>query len=299
MSETLSFSAAFLIGLLGSTHCVGMCGGIMGALSYAVPPEQRSARKLFPLLLCYNIGRIFSYTLAGAIIGATSWFLAGQFPLLGNVLRIFAALMLIAMGLYLANWWSALRHLERAGNAVWKHIQPKLSALMPVTSTWRALLVGTLWGWIPCGLIYSTLTWAATAGNWQQSALIMLCFGLGTLPAVLATGIFLEGFKKLMQLKGVRISAGLLIILFGIWTLPLPGSHSGHAPNAHSDHQQQSNEMMDEPHSMNHDQQPMQYPMNEPTTPPQITEMTQPTPNEHHHMMDKTTPQKDNKQPTQ
>jgi len=243
MPETLTFSAAFLIGLLGSTHCVGMCGGIMGALSYAVPKEKRTPAKLFPLLLCYNLGRIFSYTVAGGLIGATSWFLAGQFPILGTALRFFAGLMLIAMGLYLANWWSALRHLERAGNTVWKHIQPKLSALMPVTSPWRALLVGTLWGWIPCGLIYSTLSWSATAANWQQSALIMLSFGLGTLPAVLATGIFLEGFKKLMQLKGVRISAGLLIILFGIWTLPLHGDHSAHSPDAHSQHQSDNSEM--------------------------------------------------------
>jgi len=243
MPDTLTFSAAFLIGLLGSTHCVGMCGGIMGALSYAVPKEKRTAGKLFPLLLCYNLGRIFSYTVAGALIGFTSWFLAGQFPLLGTVLRFFAALMLIAMGLYLANWWSALRHLKRAGNTVWKHIQPKLSVLMPVTSLWRALLVGTLWGWIPCGLIYSTLSWSATAVSWQQSALIMFSFGLGTLPAVLATGIFLEGFKKIMQLKGVRISAGLLIILFGIWTLPLHGDHSAHSPDAHSQHQADNNEM--------------------------------------------------------
>jgi len=236
MHETLNLSAAFLIGLLGSTHCVGMCGGIMGALSYAVPAEQRASKRLFILLLSYNLGRIFSYTVAGAIIGASSWFLAGQFPLLGTVLRFIAGLMLIAMGLYLANWWSVLRHLERAGNIVWKHIQPGLSALMPVTSLWRALLVGSLWGWIPCGLIYSTLSWAATAADWRQSALIMLCFGLGTLPAVLATGIFLEGFKKLMQYKGVRVSAGLLILLFGLWTLPLHSGHDAHKHTSQPDH---------------------------------------------------------------
>ena len=94
-----------------------------------------------------------------------------------------------------------------------------------------------------------------------------------------------------MQLKGVRISAGLLIILFGIWTLPLPGSHSGHAPNTHSEHQQQPNEMIGEPHSMNHDQHLMQHSMDESATPLKMTETTQPMPNQHHHMTDKTTPQ--------
>lgn len=262
MPETLSLSAAFLIGLLGSTHCVGMCGGIMGALSYAVPPEKRNSRKLFTLLLSYNIGRIFSYTLAGAIIGSSSWLLAEQFPSLGNVLRIIAALMLIAMGLYLANWWSGLRHLERAGNSVWKHIQPHLSALMPVSTIWKALLVGSLWGWIPCGLIYSTLTWAATAGNWQQSALIMLSFGLGTLPAVLATGLFLENIKKLIQKRGIRISAGVLIILFGIWTLPLHGdhdSHSGHGSNTHMIHSTPDTEQMQHDHEAMLRQQKMSH----------------------------------------
>ena len=228
----------------------------MGALTYAVPADSRIPKKLFPLLLCYNLGRIFSYTLAGALIGATSWFLAGQFPLLGTVLRFIAGLMLIAMGFYLANWWSVLRHLERAGSRVWKHIQPLLSGLMPVNSIWRALLVGTLWGWIPCGLIYSALTWAATASNWQQSAMMMFFFGLGTVPAVLATGIFLEGFKKLMQSRGIRSTAGLLIIAFGLWTLPLHGyhnhsqtTHQGHTQSLqmeqHKDHQSQSDEAVE------------------------------------------------------
>jgi len=233
MHDTLNFSAAFIIGLLGSAHCVGMCGGIMGALTYAVPTEQRTAKKLLPLLLCYNLGRIFSYTLAGALIGATSWLLAEQFPLLGTLLRFIAGLMLIAMGFYLANWRSPLRHLERAGNKLWQHIQPRLSTFMPVNSIWKALVVGALWGWIPCGLIYSSLTWAATANNWQQSALMMLFFGLGTLPAVFATGIFLEGFKRALQNRGTRSVAGLLIIAFGLWTLPLHGYHHTLTTDSH------------------------------------------------------------------
>ena len=265
MPESLNFSAAFLIGLLGSAHCVGMCGGIMGALTYAVPPEKRAPGKLMPLLLCYNFGRILSYTAAGAILGATSWLLADQFPMLGIGLRFIAALMLIAMGLYLTNWWPILRHLEKAGSAVWKRIQPALKGLMPVNSPWRALLVGTLWGWIPCGLIYSTLTWAATSGEWQQSALMMLFFGLGTLPAVLATGILLDKIKKLLQSRGFRSGAGVLIIAFGLWTLPLHGFFGHGSHGEHNDqheihmekgmdismpHEEADTQMHHEPHSM-------------------------------------------------
>ena len=247
MPESLNFSAAFLIGLLGSAHCIGMCGGIMGALTYAVPPEQHRPNKLLPLLLCYNLGRILSYTLAGAILGATSWFLADQFPQLGTILRFIAGLMLIAMGLYLTNWWPILRHLEKAGGTVWKRIQPLISGLMPVNSPWRALMVGTLWGWIPCGLIYSALAWSASAGEWHQSALMMLFFGLGTLPAVLATGILLEKIKTLLQNRGFRSAAGVLIIAFGLWTLPLHGlfGHSSHNQHTeqHGTHMEEAMEM--------------------------------------------------------
>jgi len=169
-------------------------------------------------------------------------------------------------------WWSVLRHLERAGSRVWKHIQPLLSGLMPVNSIWRALLVGTLWGWIPCGLIYSALTWAATASNWQQSAMMMFFFGLGTVPAVLATGIFLEGFKKLMQSRSIRSTAGLLIIAFGLWTLPLHGyhnhgTHQGHTESQptdqqmeqHLDHQQSQSNKAVENHIMATENQAMPH----------------------------------------
>ena len=243
MTDPITFSAAFLIGLLGGAHCVGMCGGIMGALVMAVPPEKRTPNKLFPLLISYNIGRIISYTIAGGILGAFGWLITEQFSQAGIVMRTIAGLMLIAMGLYLASWWSGLRHLEKAGSALWRSIQPLIKQLMPVKTPLHALLIGSLWGWLPCGLLYSALTWAAAAGNWHDAMTIMLFFGLGTLPAVLATGVFLDKIRAFIQAKSIRIGSAVLVILFGIWTLPIA---SGLFMN-HDEHRQHNSQMDSHP----------------------------------------------------
>lgn len=228
----ITISSAFIIGLLGGVHCVGMCGGIMNALSFAIPnPPQSKSRSSLTLVL-YNLGRIFSYSLAGAMIGGLGMLLQGPVGILGPGLRIFAGLMMIAMGLYLAGWWRGLTHLESLGNHVlWRHVQPITNQLMPVTKSWQALLLGMLWGWLPCGLVYSTLTLAGAIGQWQQSALIMASFGLGTVPVMLLTGAFATQFKAWIQKTAVRSIAALLVIAFGIWTMAPPlihltGSHS-------------------------------------------------------------------------
>jgi hypothetical protein len=240
MIDSISFGSAFVIGLLGSAHCVGMCGGIMNALSFAIPETQRRPAQALPTLLLYNLGRIFSYGVAGALIGALGGWLMTHAAPLGPTLRVIAGLMLIAMGLYLAGWWRGLVHLERAGAHLWKYLQPIGNRLMPVTHPWQALLLGTVWGWLPCGLVYSTLVLAAAAASWQQSALIMVGFGLGTLPVMLLTGAFAHRMKVWIQRAAVRNVAALLMIVFGIWTLAWPLAHSGghqHAgptPTSHS-----------------------------------------------------------------
>ena len=213
--------SALILGLLGGGHCLGMCGGLMGALTLAIPAEHRAQR--FQLLLSYNLGRIFSYTIAGLLLGLAGWAVASSPAAM--VLRVIAALLLIAMGLYLAGWWSGLTRIEALGRGVWRHIQPLTRRFMPVTSLPRALLLGGLWGWLPCGLVYSTLLWAASQGDALDSAALMLAFGLGTLPVLLATGMAAERLTALLRKRGVRMAGGLLVILFGLWTLPGPHQH--------------------------------------------------------------------------
>jgi sulfite exporter TauE/SafE len=198
-----------------------MCGGLMGALTLAIPPEQRGKR--LRLLLAYNLGRIFSYACAGLLLGLAGWAVASSPAALA--LRVVAALLLIAMGLYLAGWWSGLTRIEALGRGLWRHIQPMASRLLPVSSLPRALLLGALWGWLPCGLVYSTLLWAASQGNAGYSAVLMLAFGLGTWPVLLATGLAAERVNALLRRRSVRVAGGVLVMLFGIWTLPGPHQH--------------------------------------------------------------------------
>ncbi|WP_236237125.1 sulfite exporter TauE/SafE family protein [Pseudomonas faucium] len=213
--------SALILGLLGGGHCLGMCGGLMGALTLAIPPEQRARRAR--LLLAYNLGRILSYACAGLLLGLAGWAVASSPAALA--LRVVAALLLIAMGLYLAGWWSGLTRIEALGRGLWRHIQPVASRLLPVSSLPRALLLGALWGWLPCGLVYSTLLWAASQGNAGYSAALMLAFGLGTWPVLLATGLAAERVNSLLRRRSVRVAGGLLVILFGLWTMPGPHQH--------------------------------------------------------------------------
>ncbi|MEE5124405.1 sulfite exporter TauE/SafE family protein [Pseudomonas alliivorans] len=210
--------SALVLGLLGGGHCLGMCGGLMGALTLAIPREQRTRR--LRLLMAYNLGRIISYAIAGFFSGLVGWAVANSPG--ATTMRVIAALLLIAMGLYLAGWWSGLTRIERQGRGIWRHLQPFAKRLLPISSMPRALLLGALWGWLPCGLVYSTLLWAASQGNAIDSALLMLAFGLGTWPVLLATGLAAERTTALLRKRSVRAAGGVLVILFGLWTLPGP-----------------------------------------------------------------------------
>ncbi len=224
--------AAWTLGLFSSAHCIGMCGGIMGALSAAIPADARGRR--WQLLIGYNLGRISSYTLMGLVAGL----LAGGLAPLDPILRLLAGCLLIAMGLYLAGWWRGLTWLERGGAILWRRIQPLSKGLLPVRRAPQALLLGALWGWLPCGLVYTALAYALAQGDMWVSGGTMLAFGLGTLPAVLAAGVMAQGLTRLLQRRGLRVVLALAVILFGVWTLwpALGGAHSHSEQDSSSHH---------------------------------------------------------------
>ncbi|MBK8525356.1 MAG: sulfite exporter TauE/SafE family protein [Betaproteobacteria bacterium] len=209
-----SLFALFLVGLLGGTHCVGMCGGIVGALSMGGASRPS-------LHLAYNLGRISSYALAGAIVGAlgsASLALAGQLPL-RVALYVLANLMLIALGFYLMGVTRALAFTERVGQNLWQRIQPLTRRFLPAQSVAQAFPLGMLWGWLPCGLVYSALATALAAGSATQGAMLMLAFGLGTLPNLLLAGLLLVRLRHIVQRPWVRMGSGLLVAGFGVWGL--------------------------------------------------------------------------------
>jgi sulfite exporter TauE/SafE len=214
MTEPLSLVTAFLLGLMGASHCMVMCGGIAAAASSASP----SKHNLFFLLL-FNLGRISSYSIAGLIVSLLGLWLADSYQVAQQVLRSFAGVLLILMGFYVARWWMLLTRLETAGQLLWRYIQPFTRSLIPIKTKPQALALGLLWGWLPCGLIYSTLTWVAANGQPVMGALTMFCFGLGTLPGVLAAGIFARQLNRLISHQYFRQFSGVILIFYGAWTL--------------------------------------------------------------------------------
>ena len=210
----LSLMSAFLVGLLGGGHCVGMCGGIVGAVSMHLPQNKSKA----PFLLGYNAGRILSYTLAGAIaglVGASSFFLQHVLPI-QHLLYSISSLMLIALGLYLAGIWHGVTYLESAGKAIWKTLHPYSKRYIPVQNFRQAFILGGLWGWLPCGLVYSVLIAAIATGSAVSGGLLMLAFGLGTLPTLLTMGMAAVRLKNILQNIWVRRASGLLVLGFGV-----------------------------------------------------------------------------------
>ncbi len=240
----------FSLGLVSSAHCIGMCGGIMGALTMAIPAEAKAQRWL--LLTAYNLGRIGSYAFMGLLAG----FFAEKFASMGGslFLRVLAGALLIAMGLYLADWWRGLTRLEAIGRYLWVYIQPLGKPLMPVNSAPKALLLGAVWGWLPCGLVYSALAVAMTQPAPYSAGGAMLAFGLGTLPAVMGAGIAAQHLARLLQRRKIRVGLALIVILFGLWTIGGSFVHIGEHQH-HSSHEQS---IHTHPSSQDNTEQPAQ-----------------------------------------
>lgn len=216
----LSYPAAFVIGLLGSTHCLGMCGGISASLSMSLPVGRGFRRRQLTMLLAFNGGRIASYVLIATLIAWLSITATGALSSLGPWLRALAGLLLVLMGLSMAQWWYGIRHIERLGGPVWRRLQPLTGKLLPVRKPVQALFLGTLWGWLPCGLVYSTLGWAALQPTLPAAAGTMFFFGLGTLPSMLGTGLAATWIQALRTNRWFRQIAGAAMIGFGVWTIP-------------------------------------------------------------------------------
>jgi uncharacterized protein len=213
--ESVNLVGAMLLGLMGAGHCLAMCGGIISTLSISSNGHQAGTNWL--LVLVYQLGRISSYTLFGLFAG---W-LGLQFKLLSSlpILQIISSILLIAMGLYISRIWMGLSYLEKLGKKLWNLISPLAKHFLPVVSPRQAFALGCLWGWLPCGLVYTSLGYALSLGNSIQSALFMLIFGLGTLPATLLAGSTSLGLKQFLNNKTVRTIVAIGFILFSIYTL--------------------------------------------------------------------------------
>lgn len=219
----IGYLSALALGLAGGGHCLGMCGGIAAALNLG---GQRS----LPVTIAYHGGRVLSYTLLGGLLGL----IAGSIDLVAwtIALRYLAGLLLIAMGLYVADWWRGMLALEKAGARLWQPVQRLSSRLLPIRNPLQGLALGLCWGLMPCGLIYSALAWSATAQNPLYSASLMFCFGLGTLPAMMAVSLGAGKVQSFLRKRGLKLFIAVMLIGSGIWTIYLVASHGEHLRHA-------------------------------------------------------------------
>lgn len=211
------YIAAFIVGLMGGVHCLGMCGGIVGALSLSSRSHATFTHKL-SILISYNAGRIISYTLAGLLAGYLGSVLVDHlsFQWLKSLLTLLAGGFMIALGFYLSGWWFGIAHIERIGKPIWAKLEPISKHFLPIKHPIQALPLGLIWGWLPCGLVYSVLLWPMASHSPIDGALIMLSFGLGTLPNLLLMGALTTKLAHWLHKSWVKQVAGSFVIIMGI-----------------------------------------------------------------------------------
>jgi sulfite exporter TauE/SafE len=219
MSTELAINlfAALSIGFLGSSHCLVMCGGIASALQLAMP--QLNLVQQLKLQLMLSLGRLTTYAFLGALTGAFGATVLVKLGISLFWLKLLAGVLLLLMAFYVARLWFALTLLEKLGTTVWRQVQPVAKSLLPLDKSTKALAYGLCWGFLPCGLVYSSLGWSLASASAWQGALFMLAFGVGTLPAMLAVGRFARQLSQFKNNKLVRASAALLLALYALYTI--------------------------------------------------------------------------------
>lgn len=211
----LDYLSLFLAGLLGGGHCAGMCGGIVTAFSLQLPHGPR-----WSWHLCFNAGRILGYGLMGAVLGGLAGLATrGMLDAVQQGLQLVSHLLLIGMGLQIAGWSVWIRAVEKLGVPLWRKVQPVLSKLLPVRNYRQCLMAGALWGWLPCGLVYTASLAAMTSADPVKGGGMMLLFGLGTLPNLFLIALGSELLRDLMRNIWIRRLLGSVLLGFGVYPL--------------------------------------------------------------------------------
>lgn len=254
------FLAAFSMGLFGSPHCLGMCGGIVTAFGLSM--QHVSDSKKNGLILTYHLGRLISYSLLGliaSVIGVTIF----QSIMSNSAPRIVLGVVLVLIGLAMLGL-PLFNQLEKFGMRFWQSLAPLRKKVFPIDSFGKALFAGLLWGFLPCGLVYGALMMAIAGNNIATGAALMFVFGLGTIPMLIATqktvGMLQSSIKnfRLRQINGVIMMLSGLAVIF----IPMM-MHHNHNQGSHnqSSHSHAMNET-----SMNHDMSTMNHSASNPAS---------------------------------
>jgi len=227
----LPLVAAFVAGLAGSVHCVAMCGGISAALGLMARRRGLTAGRAVLHSVGNQTGRIGSYALAGAVCGASGGALVTLFDLepLALAARIAGGILLMAVATRVLFGWQLTAPLERLGARAWTRLVPMLRSL-PVQGFGGSVLLGIGWGWMPCGLVYSMLVFAATTGSAARGAATMALFGIGTWPLLLAGSLFSGQLARAGMTRRIHATAGVILLACGAATVAGAVLHSRYCP---------------------------------------------------------------------
>jgi sulfite exporter TauE/SafE len=219
------FVSAWLLGTLGSVHCLAMCGGFVAAT--AARDSAKTGTGTVPLLpaaalirrqLAYHAGRLCSYAALGAafgIAGAAALDSAALLPL-QRMLYIAANIFLLVLGLSLALRTPFVAALQRAGARFFAGVLPVVRPLLSLPGAAGRVALGLAWGLVPCALVYATLPLALFAGGPWQGALVMLAFGAGSLPALAAVGFAFRVPQRALGASRWRYLAATVVIAFSL-----------------------------------------------------------------------------------
>lgn len=237
--SSLAFGAAFLLGFVGSAHCLAMCGGIAGALGLSARRDGASGAKPWLLAGLHSSARVVSYAMIGAVVGGAGSLLEGALGW-GPALRIFAGAVIVGQGLRVLGLDLGFSWLEKRGLAAWRKVSPHMRRIGAPGSLSRATAIGLAWGLLPCGLVYTAAATSAATGSAGAGALWMVAFGLGTMPAMAATSLAAGGLTARLRSVGAQRAAGAMLVVFGLIALGSGvmalGRHHGpdspHAPSS-------------------------------------------------------------------
>ncbi|WP_313421343.1 sulfite exporter TauE/SafE family protein [Moraxella sp. CTOTU49803] len=270
------FLAAFSMGLFGSPHCLGMCGGIVTAFGLSM--QHVSDSKKNGLILTYHLGRLISYALLGLIASVVGVAIF-QSIMSNSAPRIVLGAVLVLIGLAMLGL-PLFNQLEKFGMRFWQSLAPIRKKVFPIDSFGKALFAGLLWGFLPCGLVYGALMMAIAGNNIATGAALMFVFGLGTMPMLIATqktvGMLQSSIKnfRLRQINGVIMMLSGLAVIF----IPMMMHHNhNHGSHNQSSHSHAMNET-----SMNHDMSTMNHSASHPASVTASTSM----PMNHNNMND-------------
>lgn len=219
MSDNISFFTAFLFGFLGSVHCVGMCGGIITAISLKTLDDKKY---FYFYQFIYNIGRIFSYGLIGIFVGSFGFFFFDLFSIdVKFLFRFFFPVWTIYLGFYFLGFFkNFFSYFEKISYDFFIFLnKKKIVKVFFIKSPFKEFFIGLIWGNMPCGLVYSALSLTFVSGSILKSFFLMIFFGLGTMPSLMFTGIFYSKIFFYKKKKFFIKLIGFFTILTGFYFL--------------------------------------------------------------------------------